>query len=212
MDELLLSLICRDRGIVNNKRVASCAATTYTVFVGKLLLLFTIVPLCELYLLLLIDEQIGLWPTIAIVLTTGFIGALLARSEGLRVLRQWQRSLVRGKVPEEGVLGGVLILVGGVLLVTPGVMTDLVGLLLMFPVTRRRVADAIRRRLERRIQDGSIRVVNISTVDTDAAPDQRTGDFRPRNVVMDVMSEPIGLEDDEDDDDADESADRRVLH
>ncbi len=190
----------------------------YTVVVAKLLLLFTVVPLCEFYLLLTIDELIGLWPTVALVLCTGVVGAWLARAEGLRVLRHWQRSLVRGKVPEDGVLGGVLILVGGVLLVTPGVMTDIVGLLLLIPPTRRTIATMIRAQMEKRIRDGRIKVVSVSDFGDQSpfVPDpdglSSVSSSRPRNVVMDVEGELIDLDDDCDDDETSEPRDRRVLH
>ncbi len=105
----------RDSGAI---RESACtrARLTYGALVGKLLLLFTVVPLVELYLLLVIGSSIGFWPTVAIVLTTGLLGAWLAKSEGLRVYRKWQASLAQGRLPEEGVLGGLLVLVGGVLL------------------------------------------------------------------------------------------------
>lgn len=117
---------------------------------GKLLLLFTVVPVVELYLLITIGKSVGAVPTIALVLATGFLGAWLAKREGARVLRSWQESMARGEIPREGVISSVLVLLGGVLLVTPGVVTDVAGLLLLVPWTRRRVADAVRRRLEQR--------------------------------------------------------------
>lgn len=126
-----------------------------------LFLAFTVVPLIELYLLLFIGREIGFWPTVAIVLATGLVGALLARKEGLRVLRRWQQSLAQGRMPEEGILGGVLVLVGGVLLVTPGVLTDATGLLLLFPPTRKVVAGLVRRKLERGMADGTVRVTTF---------------------------------------------------
>ena len=175
---------------------------------AKLLLLFTVVPLIELSLLLWIDELIGLWPTVAVVLTTGIVGAWLARAEGLRVLQQWRKSMVRGRVPEEGVLGGVLVLVGGVLLVTPGVLTDLVGFLLLIPPTRHVVADRLRRRLEQKMQDGTIQVVNVPGFSQqESPPDGVYADGyvpRSQDVVMDVEGEEL---DDDDDDDH-----HRVLH
>jgi UPF0716 protein FxsA len=187
--------------------VAQRRATAYTGRVAKLLVLFTVVPLAELSLLLLIDDLIGLWPTVAMVLTTGIVGAWLARMEGLRVLREWRRSLVRGKVPEEGVLGGVLVLVGGVLLITPGVLTDLAGLLLLIPPTRRFVANRVRAALARRLDDGTIRFVSVAGhPDFDVAP--AAADSGPPNVVMDV--EPDAVE--PDDEDRNEGASRRVLH
>lgn len=128
-----------------------------------LLLAFTVVPFIELYLLLAIGRQVGLWPTLAMVLVTGVVGASLARREGGRVMRSWRESLARGQVPEEGILSGALVLVGGALLVAPGVFTDLMGLLLLIPPTRRLVARWLRRALERRVRDGSVRVTTFGS-------------------------------------------------
>ncbi|OJT27062.1 exlusion protein FxsA [Archangium sp. Cb G35] len=128
-----------------------------------LLLAFTVVPFIELYLLLAIGREVGFWPTVAGVLFTGVVGAWLAKKEGLRVLRRWQESLARGRMPDEGLVGGVLVLVGGVLLVSPGVFTDVVGLFLLFPPTRRLVAELVRRRLERRMAEGTLRVTTFQS-------------------------------------------------
>src|SRR5690606_3117938 len=77
------------------------------------------------------------------------------KREGRRVLGGWRDALAAGRIPDEGVLGGVLVLVGGVLLVTPGFLTDVAGLALLFPPTRRLVADRVRAHLERRTLGGS---------------------------------------------------------
>lgn len=114
---------------------------------GRLFLLFTLVPVLELYLLMGIGARIGAIQTLALIVVTGVLGAYFAKREGLRVLRSWQEAVSRGQMPEEGVLGGVLVLVGGVLLVTPGVLTDAVGLALLFPVSRRVVVSGLRRYL-----------------------------------------------------------------
>ncbi len=121
---------------------------------AKLLLLFTVVPLVELYLLLVLGRAMGLWPTVGLVLATALLGTLLAKREGLRVWRSWREALSRGELPEEGILGGVLVLVGGVLLITPGVLTDLTGILLLIPPSRRFVAKLVRARLEKSIAEG----------------------------------------------------------
>lgn len=125
---------------------------------GKLLLLFTIVPLVELYLLLQLADIMGLGSTILLVLVTGILGASLAKAEGLRVLRSWQNSLAKGEVPEEGVIGGLLVLIGGVLLVTPGVLTDFTGLLLLLPTTRKLLIRVVRATVQRGIESGHIHV------------------------------------------------------
>jgi UPF0716 protein FxsA len=123
-----------------------------------LLLLFVVVPLLELYLLLWLGSWIGFWPTVGITLVTGLLGGTLAKREGLKVWRDWRRALGELRPPEQGVVDGLLVLIGGVLLVTPGVLTDALGLALLMPWTRRRIAARVRRGIDRRIADGSIQV------------------------------------------------------
>lgn len=116
---------------------------------AKLIALFTIVPLVDLFLLLQLSDVMGALPTFALVLTTGVVGAWLAKQQGLSVIRAWRQSIKKGALPEEGLVGSLLVLVGGVLLVTPGVLTDLVGFTLLIPPSRRIVArrvDAYARR------------------------------------------------------------------
>ena len=114
----------------------------------RLLLLFTLVPLIELYVLLRIGSLLGVAPTILLVVVTGVVGAQLARREGVRTLRQIQAQLQRGVMPTEGLVDGALILAAGLLLVTPGVLTDAVGFGLLFPLTRAALRQYVRRRLE----------------------------------------------------------------
>lgn len=127
---------------------------------GRLALLFIVVPLLELVLLVKIGQVVGLFPTIALVIFTGVTGAWLARAEGLRVFFQFQKELASGKLPGQALLDGLSVLVGGAVLLTPGVLTDLFGFSLLFPPTRRWMQRRVRKRLERGITDGSIRVVS----------------------------------------------------
>ncbi len=129
---------------------------------GKLLLfLFTVVPLVELYLLLWVGRLVGFWPTVGIVLATGLLGAALAKHEGVRVLMRWQSALAEGRVPEEGLLDGVLVFVGGLFLITPGVLTDAFGLLMLIPPTRRFMARLLRSRAEKAVRSGTLHVVTV---------------------------------------------------
>ncbi|WP_224365170.1 FxsA family protein [Hyalangium versicolor] len=123
-----------------------------------LFLAFIVVPILELYLLIGIGRQIGPAPTVGLVLVMAMLGAALAKREGLRVMRSWQAQVAQGRVPEEGILSGVLVLVGGLLLIVPGVITDVLGLFLIIPPTRRWVAERVRRSMERGMKDGSVRV------------------------------------------------------
>ncbi|HJL18223.1 MAG TPA: FxsA family protein [Sandaracinaceae bacterium LLY-WYZ-13_1] len=128
---------------------------------GKLVLLFTLVPIVETYLLYLLGTLLGFWPTVGIVLLTGVLGAYLAKREGLKVWRSWSEALAQGRIPEEGILGGVLVLIGGVLLVTPGVLTDVTGMALLVPPSRRFIAEHVRARLEKKIADGSVTTTRV---------------------------------------------------
>ncbi|MDY7228715.1 FxsA family protein [Hyalangium rubrum] len=123
-----------------------------------LFLAFTVVPFVELYLLIGIGRQVGVLPTLGMVVASGLLGAWLAKREGRRVLRSWQGAVAQGRLPEEGILHGALVLVGGVLLITPGVLTDAVGFLLLLPPARRFIAARLRRALDRRMQAGTLRV------------------------------------------------------
>ncbi|MHC5038826.1 MAG: FxsA family protein [Planctomycetota bacterium] len=102
----------------------------------KLLFLFTVVPLSELAILLQIGRWIGVWPTIGIVVATGFAGALLAKLAGASVVRKIHQQVEKGQIPSDGLIDGALVLVGGAMLLTPGLLTDLAGLSFLFPPTR----------------------------------------------------------------------------
>lgn len=103
----------------------------------RLLLLFTIVPLIEIYVLIKLGQHIGALDTIMLVLLTGIFGAWMARSQGLLVLKKIQADLQNGQLPADSLTDGLIILIGGVLLITPGIITDCAGLLLLFPQTRK---------------------------------------------------------------------------
>jgi len=125
---------------------------------GRLILLFTVVPLAELFILIKIGSHIGGFNTILLVFLSAMLGALLAHRQGLRTLRQIQLSLSQGQIPAEELIDGVLILVGGILLVTPGVLTDLFALVLLFPATRTYSKRWLRRRFDRKRAAGDVRL------------------------------------------------------
>ncbi len=120
----------------------------------KLILLLTLVPLVELFILVKLAEATSFLLTVGIVLGTGVLGAALARLEGLRVLANMQGQLDRGELPADGILDGVLILLAAALLVTPGLITDACGFLLLAPPTRHLVRGWLKRWVTRRISTG----------------------------------------------------------
>lgn len=124
----------------------------------RLFLLFTIIPLVELYLLIKIGSYLGALNTVLLILITGILGALLARLEGLRTLHQITRNLSQGIVPAEELVDSVIIFIAGILLVTPGVLTDVLGLYFLVPYTRTMFKRWLRRRLDRMATSGNLRV------------------------------------------------------
>jgi len=130
---------------------------------GRLALLFVVVPILELLLLIEMGKWIGILPTIGLVMFTGVTGAWLARAEGLRVFLQFQREVATGKLPGQALMDGISVLVGGAFLLTPGVLTDVAGFSLLLPFTRRWIQRRVRKRLEAQIADGSVRVVSMGS-------------------------------------------------
>ena len=102
-----------------------------------LLLLFLLVPLLEIYLLIVVGGIIGALPTVVLVVLTAVIGAALARHQGLATLQRLQATLARGETPAFEMLEGALLLVGALLLLTPGFFTDVLGFACLLPPTRR---------------------------------------------------------------------------
>ncbi len=125
----------------------------------KPLLLFIAVPLIEMALLVLIGQFIGFLPTLGIVFLTGFLGALLARSQGLLVLARIRAELAAGRVPAESLVEGLLILVAAAVLLTPGLLTDLFGFLCLVPATRRPIRRALWSRLKSQAESSKIQVM-----------------------------------------------------
>ena len=103
----------------------------------KLIILFTLVPIIELYVLIEAGRQIGAGATIGMIFLTGIAGAYLARSQGFNLINRIQTDLNQGRIPAEEMMDGAMILAGGLLLLTPGFCTDLFGFCLLTPTTRK---------------------------------------------------------------------------
>jgi len=124
----------------------------------KLLLLFTLGPLIELYLLIELGRRIGAGPAIILVLATGFFGAILAKAQGFLVLRSITQTLRDGQLPGDELIDGVLVLLGAALLLTPGLISDATGFLFLLPMTRKRVRKLLIRKLKKALDEGTLRI------------------------------------------------------
>ena len=114
----------------------------------KLFLAFTIIPVSEIYILIAIGGQIGILPSIGLVILTGIVGASLARSQGLQTLGRIRDSFQQGVVPGEELINALLIAIAGIVLLTPGFLTDAAGLFLLIPATRTLCREWLKRRIE----------------------------------------------------------------
>ncbi len=93
-------------------------------------------PIIEVTVLIDVGGRIGLWPTVALVILTAFVGAALLRHQGLSVLNRAQASLQQNRFPADEVFDGICVLAAGAMLLIPGFVTDIIGLLLFLPPFR----------------------------------------------------------------------------
>lgn len=121
---------------------------------GKLFLLFAILPIIEIALLINVGEIIGGWNTVGIVIITAFVGAYLVRKEGLSTLTTAQQKMQSGAMPGQEMAEGFLLVIAGVLLVTPGFVTDGIGFLLSMPLTRPLIAKSLLKQLTVKVVNG----------------------------------------------------------
>jgi UPF0716 protein FxsA len=117
-----------------------------------LVVLFLVVPFLELYVLLQVGQQIGVIPTVVILIVVSILGGWLVKREGIGVWRRMNDQVRSGRVPGKELADAALILFGGALLLTPGFLTDILGVALLAPPTRAVVRVELLRRMARRVQ------------------------------------------------------------
>ena len=162
-------------------------AACYARLVGRLLLLFLIVPIVELYLLIEIGQRIGTVSTLALIFLTALLGSALARRQGLGVLRRMQAEMAQGRRPASSMVDGVLILLAGAVLITPGVLTDLVGFLVLIPATRGWIKAYLWKRIERAVQQGTAGAhADFGAPGQASAYRQHRGETPIRGEIIDV--------------------------
>ena len=101
------------------------------------LLLIILIPILEIYLFIKIGSQIGAFTTISLILLTAIIGVYYARYEGLNTLKSGVSQLYKNQMPLFELMSGAALAVAAILLIFPGFATDLLGFLIIFPLTRK---------------------------------------------------------------------------
>ena len=104
---------------------------------NPILLLIIIVPAIEIYLFIKIGGEIGALTTILLIFFTAILGVYYAKYEGLNTLKAGFSQLSKNETPAYEVISGAVIAFAAVLLIVPGFATDILGFLLIFPITRR---------------------------------------------------------------------------
>ena len=104
---------------------------------STLLLLLIGIPLLEIYLFIKIGSQIGPLNTISLILITAFVGVIYARYEGFNTLKAGMSQLIKNEIPIYEILSGAALAFAAMLLILPGFATDILGFLIIFPITRK---------------------------------------------------------------------------
>ena len=104
---------------------------------NKILLLIIGIPLIEIYLFIKIGSKIGAFNTISLILITAILGIYYARYEGLNTLKSGMSRIINNKLPLYEILSGATLAFASLLLIFPGFATDIMGVLLIFPPTRK---------------------------------------------------------------------------
>jgi len=125
-------------------------------FFTKLLILFVIIPVTELYILIEVGKRIGILTTISIIIFTGILGTYLVKNQGFMILKKIQNDLNDGIMPGDSLIQGAIILAGGILLLTPGFVTDILGFIFLIPVSRNLIKKYLLKWLKGKIKEGNI--------------------------------------------------------
>ena len=104
---------------------------------NTLLLLIIGIPILEIYLFIKIGTQIGAFNTISLIFITAIIGIIYVRYEGFNTLKSGMSQLVKNELPIYEIISGAALAFAAFLLILPGFATDILGLLIVFPLTRK---------------------------------------------------------------------------
>jgi UPF0716 protein FxsA len=104
---------------------------------NTLLLIIILVPTIEIYLFIKIGSQIGAFSTISLIFITAFLGIIYPRYEGFNTLKSGMSQIVKNEMPIYEIISGAALAFAAFLLILPGFATDILGLLIIFPPTRK---------------------------------------------------------------------------
>ena len=119
---------------------------------NTILLLLISIPLIEIYLFIKIGSYIGAFNTVSLILITAIVGIIYARYEGFNTLRSGMSQLIKNEIPIYEIISGAALAFAALLLIIPGFATDLMGLILIFPPTRKLILKNFSKKYETKNQ------------------------------------------------------------
>ena len=117
---------------------------------NSILLIIILIPVIEIYLLIKIGSQIGAISTILLIFTTAIVGIYYAKYEGLNTLKSGFLQLSKNETPAYEVISGAAIAFAALLLIIPGFLTDVLGFLLIFPISRKFIFNLLLKKINRK--------------------------------------------------------------
>ena len=115
---------------------------------NTVLLAIILIPIVEIYLFIKIGSQIGAFTTIFLVFFTAVVGVYYAKYEGINTLRSGMTQIIKNQIPAHELISGAAIAFAAVLLIIPGFATDLIGFLLIIPITRRLILGRLNKKFK----------------------------------------------------------------
>lgn len=116
-------------------------------------------PIIEIVILLSFGKMLGVWITLLLLLMTGAAGVLLAKKQGLELIRKAQMQMNGGQLPGDELIDGICILAAGLLLLVPGFLTDAAGIALLLPPVRKGLKPVIFRSIRRKMRRQQVTII-----------------------------------------------------
>ncbi len=120
---------------------------------NSVLLSIILVPIVEIYLFIKIGAKIGAFNTILLIFITAITGIIYARYEGLNTLRSAYSQMIKQETPAYEIISGAAIAFAALLLIIPGFATDIIGFLIIFPITRKLILGKVSKKIKKKEPD-----------------------------------------------------------
>ena len=120
---------------------------------NSVLLSIILVPIVEIYLIIKIGAKIGAFSTILLIFITAITGIIYARYEGLNTLRSAYSQIIKQETPAYEIISGAAIAFAALLLIIPGFATDIIGFLIIFPITRKLILGKVSSKIKKKEPD-----------------------------------------------------------